>query len=384
MAKRRPERPDGNADRTPTRRDGIDAAVSALINEFRHRLEPHQRSPVDALRLAARAAERARGTPLHSPGKTGVPELTGLARDAADYAVWAANRAAGGTAPGGNDPPVEEVRRALLRDELRIFRADAEGPAVLELTRVAFQLLGAVAAHPGNPRAAVRAAASAAAHAVMAVQCGAGDEPAAAQKAAILADFRAFPWEGEVFPPLWAGQPPRWAAEADAERPLTTARKRVQSRLMPRRQAPSPSRPEPPPESATLPGPADPREAVAHAQAHIAELRRQGIERLQHLLNALTGHSLGSYEEHKRLAEDVSKLVKDIGAVLLLSDEYEDAKGDTKVYTLRPVKIRCEHPNVASFKVRTADRASSYVTSTTMWPQLYAELRESPDVTPSE
>jgi hypothetical protein len=371
MSKRRTENGGESGHPEPLSRVEIDAAVSGRIKEFRHHLGRHKESPADVLRFAARCAERARGIHLPPEGPAGIPDLVGLVQDATDFAVRAGYSAADGEI--ARDPPAERVRSALEDEELLLYRGDAKAPAVLELARVAFRLLGAVGAHPGDPHMLLREAASTAAHAITAVRYAAGDEPADRLETAALADLRAFPWEGEAFPPLWTGRRPAWAAAADTARPLTTASERVQSRLVAKREQPRPTN-EPKLEAAHLPPSADPRDALAHAELHITEVRRAGLARLQSLLETLTGKSLGSYEENKLMSERVSKLVTALGAVLLLSGEYENRKGETKVYTLQPVKVRCDHPNVVSFKVLTAGRPSNYVTSTTTWPRLYAEL----------
>jgi hypothetical protein len=111
---------------------------------------------------------------------------------------------------------------------------------------------------------------------------------------------------------------------------------------------------------------------IRRAEQRSAELRRLQIEVLQDLLNDLAGTSKGTYEGNKADAIRVMKLVDDAKAVLLYTGP---GKKGTQ-YVGHPCTIRCEFDVTDSFQLRTAAKASTYVTSVEVWPPLKAVPRE--------
>ena len=341
--------------------------------------------PRAVLRFAAALARGTgrRGVRLLLGGEAGTSELVGLVQAAADFAVRAAYHSADGRNPTDRDPPVERVRRALVLEELRIYQSDGQAPAVLELARIAFRLLNAVEAHPGDSQSLTQEAASTAAHAVMDTRCAAGEESAVSLEAAEVADLRAFPWEGESFPPLWAARDaPCGAAEADAASPLDERpRDRVQSvREVSKREQP-PHRDEPTLETAQLPRPTVPAGGGSN-KPNFTSTRAGGTSSPVCRAPAQRPHRTVAWvvpgtQTTRRTR--VAALVKDLGAVLLLSGEYERTprgkiKGCTPFTQSRSAASTPTQPVLKSGPPTGRPATSP---PTTVWPQLYVELRKS-------
>jgi hypothetical protein len=111
------------------------------------------------------------------------------------------------------------------------------------------------------------------------------------------------------------------------------------------------------------------------AEARFAEVQKVQFEGIQRLLDSLRGVTLGTFEDNRTLASRVMRLVNESGGVLLMSGEFIDGRGRPKVYTNKPVIIRCERQDSPSFHLRAPD-TNAYITALPTWPSLYVVTRE--------
>jgi hypothetical protein len=388
MAKKRAEMRTGDvAGRWQTPRMlELNEQVGERIDEIRSQLakKPIRR----VVEFAARCALRTRG--LETPGPKLSPDAARVLAEELEEAWWIGIHAARETS---------KERLAQLGDMATLLRqagqgtdeefhgTDDESLGILELRRTSVRLLKCVRTYAqGDEKEARQAAASCAAHSVMAVACRkAADRDQI--ESAVRRDLEEFPENDASFPPTWDSTPPKWSHSADIETAnwLSKNKEHVHNRYVSRIKQ-NLKEPGSGPEVAktdagSLDGASLPSRKgiitgesidvdLKAANLDVATLQRQQLAAVQKLLNNLTGKSKSSYEENRELALAVSKLVASVGGVLLFNGEFVDNRGKTKSYTNQAVNIRCDEPKAQSFRLRTADRAQSYVASSTVWPKL--------------
>ena len=364
----------------------IDEDASGLIAEFVGRIA--RKELPEGLELASRAARRIRMIPLPAT------RAAEVARESLGHAIWIADTFLEGAGDDRGRLALAERNAAakLHAEEWHLYRSDgvrdpslmagraaSDGiwHATLEVARVAARLLECIRqVIEDTPEDFAARAASSIAHGIEAAELSLGREELDRMDGAARWDLKPPRHPAAAPRPLWPANPPAWYDADEERRALIRIGTYVKKHMM-TKQEPSKHTPEDVLKGVTFPArEVGTLERLEIAEERFAEVQRIQFQGIQWLLDSLRGETLGSFEKNRALASRVMRMVNDSGGVLLMSGEFIDARGRTKVYTNKPVVIRCERQDSPSFHLRTPD-GYAYITALPTWPGLYVVNKDS-------